>query len=118
MQDEIVSRLANAMNVQLIAVEARRAERSLHPDALDLIFQGAACIYRGMTPEYMAKARAFFERALALDPGNIDALVGTAIVDATVGGSFFSDNATPYLASPRRSLIRALSLAPNHAVPI
>src|SRR5262249_687021 len=35
MQDEIVSRLANTLNAQLIAVEARRAERSPHPDATD-----------------------------------------------------------------------------------
>jgi hypothetical protein len=34
-------------------------------------------------------ARGFFERALALDPGNIQALVGTAMVDSLVGGSFF-----------------------------
>ena len=40
MQDEIVSRLANTLNAQLIAAEARRAERSLHPDAMDLYFQG------------------------------------------------------------------------------
>src|SRR5215831_9700409 len=31
MQDEIVSRLANTLDAQLIAAEARRAERSLHP---------------------------------------------------------------------------------------
>src|SRR5262249_166320 len=36
MQDEIVSRLSNTLNAQLIAVEARRAERSPHPDATDL----------------------------------------------------------------------------------
>ena len=36
----------------------------------------------------MAQARGFFERALALDPGNIEALVGTAMVDSLVGGSF------------------------------
>src|SRR6516162_9015833 len=40
MQDEIVSRLANALNVQLVAAEARRAERSVHPGSLDLYFQG------------------------------------------------------------------------------
>ncbi len=34
MQDEIVSRLANTLNAQLIEAEARRAERSLHPDAM------------------------------------------------------------------------------------
>jgi TolB-like protein len=42
MQDEIVSRLANALNAQLIEAEARRAERSLHPDSMDLSFQGSS----------------------------------------------------------------------------
>ena len=40
MQDEIVSRLANALDAELIAAEARRAERSPHPDAMDLVFPG------------------------------------------------------------------------------
>src|SRR5262249_9536520 len=39
MQDEIVARLANALDAQLIEAEARRAERSPHPDAIDLCFQ-------------------------------------------------------------------------------
>jgi len=39
-QDEIVSRLANTLNAQLIAAEARRAEHSLHPNSLDLLFPG------------------------------------------------------------------------------
>ena len=47
MQDEIVSRLANTLNAQLIEAEARRAERSLHPDAMDLYFQGKACCEQG-----------------------------------------------------------------------
>jgi TolB-like protein/class 3 adenylate cyclase len=57
MQDEIVSRLANTLNTQLIEAEARRAERSLHPDAMDSYFQGMACLNKGMTSEYMAQAR-------------------------------------------------------------
>src|SRR5206468_10445770 len=40
MQDEIVSRLANTLDAELIAAEARRAERTPHPDAMDLVFQG------------------------------------------------------------------------------
>jgi TolB-like protein len=68
MQDEIVARLANTLNAQLIAAEARRAERSLHPDALDLHFQGMARWNKRWTPEHMAQARGFFERALELDP--------------------------------------------------
>ena len=47
MQDEIVSRLANTLNAQLIAAEARRAERSMHPDSMDLYFQGKACLNKG-----------------------------------------------------------------------
>ena len=35
----------------------------------------------GRTPENMAQARGFYERALALEPGNVEALVGTALVD-------------------------------------
>ena len=87
MQDEIVSRLANTLNAQLVAVEARRAERSLHPDAMDLNFQGRACLNRGTTPEYLNQARGFFARALELDPRNVDALVGMATVDGSVGAS-------------------------------
>ena len=50
MQDEIVSRLANALDAQLIEAEARRAERSLHPDAMDLYFQGIASANKGLPP--------------------------------------------------------------------
>ena len=64
MQDEIVSRLANTLDAQLIEAEARRAERSPHPDAMDLYFQGRACWNKGMTPEYMAQARGFFRTRL------------------------------------------------------
>src|SRR3954451_12896172 len=68
MQDEIVSRLANALDAELIAAEARRAERSPHPDAMDLVFQGNSWFNKGPTPDCMARARSFFEKALALDP--------------------------------------------------
>src|SRR6516164_6729061 len=76
MQDEIVARLANALDAQLVAAEARRAERSLHPDCMDLVFQGRAWFNKGLIPDYLARARAFFDRAAALDPENIDALLG------------------------------------------
>src|SRR6201993_2630360 len=59
MQDEIVSRLANSLDAELIAAEARRAERSPHPDAMDLVFQGRARFNKGWTPDHMAHARSF-----------------------------------------------------------
>ena len=84
MQDEIVARLASQLGTQLIAAEARRAEQAPHPDSMDLYFQGMACVNKGWIDEHLTQARGFFERALALDPGNIDALVGTALVDMCV----------------------------------
>jgi len=116
MQDEIVSRLANTLNAQLIAVEARRAERSPHPDATDLYFQGAAWVNRGQTPEYMAQARGFFERALALEPGNVEALVGTALVSVLIGTNYFTDDRMEHLTAAETAVTKALSLAPSHPV--
>jgi TolB-like protein/class 3 adenylate cyclase len=92
MQDEIVARLANQLGAQLIAAEARRAERAPLPDSMDLYFQGRASANKGVTPENIAQARSFYERALALDPNNIEALVGNAQVDLFSIGYFLSDD--------------------------
>jgi TolB-like protein len=114
MQDEIVSRLANQLNAQLIAVEARRAERSPHPDATDLCFQGAAWLNRGRTPEHVAQARGFFERTLALEPGNVEALVGTALVNVATVNNYLTDDRIEHLTTAEAAVTKALSLAPNH----
>jgi TolB-like protein len=116
MQDEIVSRLANMLSIQLVAFEARRAERLLHPDATDLYFRGLACIHKGPTNEYLAQARGFFERALALDPDHIRALVGTAVVDFNIGATSFTDDRVARLAAAEATLIKALSQAPQAAL--
>ena len=113
MQDEIISRLANTLNAQLIAAEARRAESMLNPDAVDLIFQGKASFNKGQTLENLTQAHGFFERALALDPGNVDALVGAASVDLSIGASHLTDDGTARLAAAKAALTKALSLAPE-----
>ena len=115
MQDEIVSRLANTLNTELIEAEARRAERLPRPDAMDLYFQGVAWFNKGPTPVHLAQALGFFERAVALDPGNIEALVGTAIVNVSRSGGFLVDDWAARLAAAEMTLIKALSLAPRCA---
>jgi TolB-like protein/class 3 adenylate cyclase len=115
-QDEIVSRLANALNTQLIEAEARRAERSPHPNSLDLYFQGIAWFHRGPTPDHMARARSFFERALALDPGSVEALVGLAYVDGIVFANFLTDDRVARFVMAETASTRALSLAPDNAL--
>jgi len=116
MQDEIVSRLANTLNAQLVEAEARRAERSLHPDAMDLYFLGRASLNKGQTFENLTQAHGFFERALALDPGNVEALVGTAVVDCSIGGSFLTDDRAARFAAAEAASTQALSVAPDFAV--
>jgi TolB-like protein/Flp pilus assembly protein TadD len=115
MQDEIVSRLANTLETQLIEAEARRAERSLHPNSMDLYFQGIAWFNKGPTPDHMAQARGFFERALVLDPEGVEALVGLAYVDGIIG-AFLSDDAIARFAASETASIKAVSLAPDNAL--
>ncbi|MGY3484692.1 TolB-like protein/Flp pilus assembly protein TadD [Bradyrhizobium sp. USDA 4011] len=114
MQDEIVSRLANTLNSQLIAVEARRAEHSPCPDTTDLYFQGAAWLNKGRNPEHLGQGRRFFEQALALEPANVEALVGTALVDVGIATTFLTDDRIERLTAAEAVVTRALSLAPNH----
>jgi hypothetical protein len=102
MQDEIVSRLANTLDAQLIVAEARRAERLQHPDAMDLYFQGMASIFKGLIEEHLTSARDFFERALAIDPRNIDALVGLALVDLTTGGALLTDHRAEFFSAAEK----------------
>jgi TolB-like protein/class 3 adenylate cyclase/Flp pilus assembly protein TadD len=116
MQDEIISRLAGSLNAQLVAAEARRAERTPHPSSLDLYFQGLACANQGWTPEHMTRAKAFFVRASILDPDNIDALVGTAIADAMTGSGHMTDERATRFASAEAALNKALHLVPDHAL--
>jgi TolB-like protein/tetratricopeptide (TPR) repeat protein len=113
MQDEIVSRLANTLNAELIAAEARRAERSRHPDAMDLYFQGRAWLNKGTTPETNGQARRFFDRALLLDPCCVEALDGLAMVGLRAADVLVSDSRNERLAA-ETAVLKALSLAPNH----
>jgi TolB-like protein len=116
MQDEIVSRIANALDAELIVAEARRAERSPNPNAMDLFFQGKAWLNKGLIPDQMLRARGFFQEALALDAENIGAMVGLANVDVYLGGGFMADDWSARFASAETTITKALSLAPNHAL--
>jgi TolB-like protein len=115
MQDEIVSRLANTLDVELIAAEARRAKRSANPDAMDLVFQGRDWFNKGLTPHHMRQARGFFEKAVALDPGNVETMFGLARVDVTIGAGLMTDDWPERIAAAEKMLTKVLSLAPNHA---
>ncbi len=115
MQDEIVARLANQLNAQLIEAEARRAARKPDPDSMDLYFQGMAAANRGASPENYGAAYDLLERALAIDPANIDALVGRAKVASETAAASLTDDPASYLAAAEAAATKALALAPKHA---
>ena len=116
MQDEIVLRLANALNTQLITAEARRAERAPSPDSMDSYFQGMAWLNKGFNRNDLVRAQTYFERALAIDPDYVDALASNAWANVQlVVSGFAADQRAARFAAAEAAATRALSLAPDHA---
>jgi TolB-like protein/class 3 adenylate cyclase/Flp pilus assembly protein TadD len=113
MQDEIVSQLANQLRPELLAAEARRAEQVENPDSVDLYFQGVQWFNKG-GPDNIERARGYFERAVALDPTNIDALVGAARADVLVGAIYTTEHRAGRLAAAEALLIKGVSIAPRN----
>jgi TolB-like protein/class 3 adenylate cyclase len=115
MQDEIVARLANALNAQLIIAEARRAEHTPSPDSMDLYFRAMSAYNKGLTPSNLSEAQTLFERALALDPDNVDAIAGAALASILLVGTHMSDDRAARLAVAEALAVKALSIAPEKA---
>jgi TolB-like protein len=115
MQDDIVASLASQLGVELMANEARRAERAPTPDSMDLYFQGMAWLNKGRNPDDVGRARGFFEHALALDPENLDAAVAMAAAGVQAASGYYVDDKAERLASVEANLNRVLSQSPNNA---
>ena len=115
MQDEVVARLAGALNTELDAAEARRAQQAPNPDSMDLYFQGLGWLNKGHTPDNVAQAQSFFDRAVFADSGNVDALIGSARADSLAGSFSFVPDPIAAFAAAEAKLARALSAVPNHA---
>ena len=108
MQDEIVARLAGALDAQLVAAEARRAESA--QSRLDgLLFSGYGLVQQGTeTGKSRAGARFLRTRAGARS-GNVEPM-GTAKVMHN-RGSYLIDDPRPYYAAAEPILTKVLSLA-------
>jgi len=115
LQDEISARLANQLGAALIAAEARRSERTPNPDAFDLYLQGMAWINMGPYPAHLSQARALFDRALSIEPDNVDALVGSGCADFWEVADWTSSERVQRILAAEASLSKALSSAPDNA---
>jgi adenylate cyclase len=71
LQNEITGRIAIALNIRLVDAEAARPTE--HPDALDYILRGLAARHKPNGRNVYAEAIGLYERALALEPGSVEA---------------------------------------------
>jgi adenylate cyclase len=73
LENAITGRIAASLNVQLLRVEGRRAERAPQPDALDLRLRATSLFFGSMAPEHTLAARELLLRAVSLDHGSAEA---------------------------------------------
>jgi TolB-like protein/Tfp pilus assembly protein PilF len=116
-QDEITARIAGAVGTELIDAESRRSlrERPTDPDAVDLSMRGWAALHRAPSREVVAEARMQFEKALEIDSGAADALIGLAYTYARALNSGFSDDEQADHARGSEFAAKALALVPDRA---
>jgi len=110
--------LGNALGFELVKAEAEKSARSQNPDAIDLAMRGRALLSQWwqmqQTKENNDAVRALFERALAIDPNEADALAGDALTYATEYGWQWTNPETDYDAKIVRQADRAIALAPGN----
>jgi adenylate cyclase len=101
-QDEIVARLARALQLELVEAASRRMEQEkpANPDASDFVMRGWAWYQRPNTDISLQEAQRAFERALELDPQSVDAKVGLANV------------LTEFIANGRSHMVNGVSISP------
>jgi adenylate cyclase len=112
LQDELTSRIALELNLEVIRAEAARPAE--HPDALDYILRGRAVRNEGSTRENFAESIRLLEAALTLDPGSVDAraylaysLVGRVL-------ELMTDSAASDIARAERLVGEALAVSPRY----
>jgi adenylate cyclase len=115
LQDDVVARLANALSYELVRAEAETAARSKNPDSIDLDMRGRGALIRwaqqAPTKDDLVAVRALFERALEIDPKDVDALVGSATTYLAAYSYGWTDPETDYDAKILGQADRAIALA-------
>jgi TolB-like protein/class 3 adenylate cyclase len=114
LQNEITSRIANTLSLELIRAEAARP--TADSNTLDYILRGRAAFAKGAARENYAEAISLFERALALDPRSVEAK--TRLADALENRvlSQFSDSVADDLARAEELVDQALAASPQYAL--
>jgi len=114
LQDEITSRIAIALDSELVIAEADRPTG--HPDALDYILRGRAATYKPTSRDNLDKTISLFERALALDPRSVEAQSYLAIELTARVLEDMTDTAAADLARAEGLAEQALAASPRSGI--
>jgi TolB-like protein/class 3 adenylate cyclase len=115
LQDEVTSRIGNALGLELIAAEAARPAE--HPNALDYVLWGRAALAKPASRESFAEAIGLFERALALDRQSSEAQIRLAHALAARVLNSMTDTAAADLARVEGLIGEALAASPRSTRP-
>jgi TolB-like protein/Tfp pilus assembly protein PilF len=111
LQDEITSRIAVALDLELVDAEAARPIE--HLDSLDYILRGRAARLKPPSREKRAEAVQLLERALALDPSSVAARSWLAIELTARALDFMTDTAAADTARAESLAETALAAVPR-----
>ena len=111
-QDEIVAGLSRGVGLQMASSEA---PRSASHDSADLAMRGQAVANDISQADHATRAVDLFRQALALDPQNVEALVGIASLRVSqVLNLYVLDGREALLDEAEELISRALPLAGEH----
>ena len=123
-QTEITGRLAYTLNIELLSDASCRIEqeKTVDPDARDLVMRGWAWWYRAASVAAEEEALRAFERALEIDQRSTDARIGIArvlVARHTTGWSnrsFQQDTTLQDLARIERMLFESIESNPRQSM--
>ncbi len=116
LQDDLVARLSRALQIELVQAEGQRsaAEMRADPNALDLAMRGWSIMYRTPSMLHDNDARELFQRALAIDPKNVDAIAGLAYTDMRDHFNGWTETGVDKGARALAEAERAIALDPSY----
>jgi class 3 adenylate cyclase/TolB-like protein/Tfp pilus assembly protein PilF len=116
LENEITGRIAASLNVQLMRVEGRRAEKSTNPDALDLRLRATAMFFGSIAPEHTLVARRLLRQSVSLDPSSAEAWARLAELTVSDHLNRWNDTRKEHVREAEEAVHNALRIDPNNAL--
>ena len=95
LQDQVTGRIASTMDHQMVVIAARESEkRRDNPKAADLMLRARALSDTPQSLDKWVQVERLYRQALAIDPGNVKAMMGLATALGFQANNFGSEMST------------------------